>query len=445
MRCVTSSGLLGPSGYLDPVIDPSALRRRAPAIDRSLDRLVALAAIAIAVGYLVAALAATALPVTVRIGAWLPLHLALAGGASTAIAGVVPFFTAAFAAAPPADIRLRSAAVAFVAVGTAILTAGMAGRASSVAVLGGTLFVTGVVLTGFATIRPLGRALGPSRGIVTRGYVAALALVAIGATIAILFVAGWPPLLEIWVRARPAHAWLNLFGFVSLVIATTLLHFFPTVIGARIAADRPARATVAGLAVGAPVVALGLLLGSDLVAWAGAGFSLVGGAALAAYAAARWPTRGRWTTDLDWHRFAMGGLVSAIAWFEIGLLIGAGRILQFGAQPIAWAGELVAPPLVVGWMGLAVVASATHLIPAIGPGSPAVHARQRALLGRAAVLRLLIANAGTAALAFGPPLGFGTVGQIGLVLVAAALVATAALLATAVAIGLGRERRPASA
>ena len=38
---------------------------------------------------------------------WLPLHLALAGGASTAIAGVMPFFVAALAASPPASARLR--------------------------------------------------------------------------------------------------------------------------------------------------------------------------------------------------------------------------------------------------------------------------------------------------------------------------------------------------
>ena len=38
-----------------------------------------------------------------------------------------------------------------------------------------------------------------------------------------------------WLSLHLALAWFNLVGFVSLVIATTLLHFFPTVVGARMA------------------------------------------------------------------------------------------------------------------------------------------------------------------------------------------------------------------
>ena len=49
--------------------------------------------------------------------AWLPLHLVLAGAAGTAIAGVLPFFTAALAVAPPADPRARLAAVGLIVVG----------------------------------------------------------------------------------------------------------------------------------------------------------------------------------------------------------------------------------------------------------------------------------------------------------------------------------------
>ena len=65
-------------------------------------------------------------------------------------------------------------------------------------------------------------------------------------------------MVGLWAYLKPAHAWLNLVGFVSLVIATTLLHFFPTVIGARIRRSRVAYATVIGLALGASLVALGL-------------------------------------------------------------------------------------------------------------------------------------------------------------------------------------------
>jgi hypothetical protein len=57
----------------------------------------------VAAAFLVAAAASLTLPAGATRGLWLPLHLALAGAATTAIAAVMPFFAAAFAAAPPAD------------------------------------------------------------------------------------------------------------------------------------------------------------------------------------------------------------------------------------------------------------------------------------------------------------------------------------------------------
>jgi nitrite reductase (NO-forming) len=422
------------------LIQPAALRRRASPIDRSSDRWVALVAIVVAVAFLVAAIVATALPEQERLGAWLPLHLALAGAASTAIAGVMPFFTAAFAAAPPSDVRLRITAVGSVALGAACVAVGFAGNASGLAVVGGCLYAVGILLTVAATVRPLRQALGPSRGLVIQGYVAALCEVAVGASIATLFLAGWPPIVSNWAIVKPAHAWLNLVGFVSLVIATTMLHFFPTVVGARIVPHGSARSTVVGLAVGAPVVAVGFVTASDLVARVGAIVVIGGATGLAVYVARIWRTRARWTTDRDWHRFAIGGLVSAIAWLELGLAVAAGRLLAFGADPAGWKIETIAGPLVVGWVGLAIIASATHLLPAIGPGDPATHARQRQRLGRWAVMRLAILNAGVLAFAVGLPLGSAPLVSLGAALVAIGLGISAGLLATAA--GMGARHAP---
>ena len=418
------------------MIDSSALRRRALPIDRSGDRWVAVGAIGLAICFIAAALAALALPVETRHGVWLPLHLALVGGATSAIVGVMPFFSAAFAAAPPSDTRLRWSALGAVALGALGVAVGVSGPVSGLAVAGGAAFIGGIILTGIVTTRPLRGALGASRGIVTKGYVAALGDVAIGATTATLFLAGWPPLLEAWARLKPAHAWLNLVGFLSLVIATTLLHFFPTVVGARIASHRSARVTVIGLGIGAPLVALGYAASSDLVARSGALVAFAGAAALGFYARRIWPARGRWTTDPDWHRFAMVGLISALAWFEVGMAVMAGRVLVFGAAPEAWSIEAVVGPLVVGWAGFAGLASATHLLPAIGPGDQIVHGRQRALLGRAAKARLVGLYMGVAGLSVGIPLGATGVVTIGVIVSGMALLTTAALLAGAVALGL---------
>ena len=80
---------------------PAELRRggdlafRPPPINRSFERRIVVSGILVAAAFLVAALASTSLPAADRRGIWLPLHLALAGGASTAIAAVMPFFVAA--------------------------------------------------------------------------------------------------------------------------------------------------------------------------------------------------------------------------------------------------------------------------------------------------------------------------------------------------------------
>jgi nitrite reductase (NO-forming) len=396
-------------------------------------------AVGLAIGFLVAALLSALLPESVRRGTWLPLHLALAGGATTAIAGVMPFFSAAFAAAPPSDLRLRTGAVFAVALGAVGVTLGVIGNSPLVAGASGLAFIVGVALVGVATLRPLRAALGPSRGIVIQGYVVALTEIAVGATLATLYTAGWSPLVMSWATLKPAHAWLNLVGFVSLVVATTLLHFFPTVIGARIAARPSARLTVVGLASGPVLVALGFALRMDLVAQLGAVIVIAGALALGAYAIATWRTRATWTTDHQWHLFAMGGLISGLVWFWVGMGIAAGQVIVRGSSPGAWSINAVFGPLVVGWIGLVVLASATHLLPAVGPGDSATHASQRAILGRLAALRLAVANVGVAALSAGLPLDLDLLVIAGTVLIGLPLAATALLFVNAMLIGLRRS------
>jgi nitrite reductase (NO-forming) len=410
--------------------------RRRP-IDRSADRRVTLVGIALALMFLALALLSFALPESVRRGAWLPLHLALAGGATTAIASVLPFFVAAFAAAPPADSRLRAAALSCVAGGTGVVTLGIVGMLAPLAAAGGVLFIGGVCLLALAVVRPLAGALGPSRGIVTRAYLGALVMVALGALLGTLDLAGFGPVAQAWDRLKPAHAWLNLVGFVSLTIVATLVHFWPTVVGARIGAFRSGRVAVVATSLAPIVVGLGYWLASDLVVQTGALLGLTGALAAAVYAARVWRTRAHWTTDPGWHRFAIGGLASALAWFTIGMAVLAGRALVSGAWPGGWSIDWVMGPLVVGWAGLAIVASATHLVPAVGPGGPAAHARQRVVLGRWSLTRLLALNTGVGAVAVGLPARMDAVAAAGAVILAATLALSLALFAIAIAVARG--------
>ena len=92
-------------------------------------------------------------------------------------------------------------------------------------------------------------------------------------------------------------------------------------------------------------------------------------------------------------------------------------------------------------MGLAVLGSATHLLPAVGPGDSTAHRRQRAVLGRWATARLIVANGGVAGLAIGLPLHLAAVATGGAILLALGLGSTAVLMAGAIRLGLGRAGR----
>ena len=398
----------------------------------------AVASVVIAAGFLLVAAAAALSRATGNeaLPPWLPLHLALAGGASTAIAGVMPFFVAALAAGYPAPVRLRASAVALVAIGAALVSVrGFAPSAALVPAAGGCVYLAGIAVLALA-VRASGRAgLMIRRPIVIVGYSLALLNVAIGASLGTLAAAGWVPVIERWAALRPAHAWSNVIGFVSLVIVSTLLHFLPTVLGTRI--EQRGSAVVAVLATGAaaPILVTGQLTGHETVAGGGAVLAVVGAGALVLEASQVYRSRGTWTTDPGWHRMAGVGLLAGVGWFAVGCTLAAGLVLAAALGLVtageAWSSPLVAVPLALGWAVQVLISSWTHLLPSIGPGGPREHGVQRGVLGRAATPRLVGLNVGTGLLAVGWLLGIGVLAGAGAVLAAGAVVASVGLAASA--------------
>lgn len=397
-----------------------------PPISRSEDRLITFGGVATAAGLLGIAVASIALPEAARRGLWLPLHLGLAGAAGTAIAAVLPFFTAALAVAPPARAAIRVAAVACVAVGALVISGGVALNATSLAVAGGLVYIAGLAAIALAAFTPLRGSLGPRRRLVETAYAAALVQVVVGAATATALLAGFVPVVERWALLKPAHAWLNVFGFLSVVVAATLLHLAPTVAGTRIRARASAVVAVVGLSAGAPIVALGLALASDPVARLGAVIEILGAASLVVHAFAVWRARGAWTTNPAWHRVTGWSLTIAPLWLLVAVAIAAGRVVDAGASPASWSLDLLAAPLAVGWVAQVIVGSWSHVLPAIGPGDMPAHARQREILGFGALPRFVALNGGV---------GLVTLG--GLVEAAALITAGAVLIVAALAVGLG--------
>ncbi|MBI3748659.1 MAG: hypothetical protein HY262_07430, partial [Chloroflexi bacterium] len=375
-----------------------------PMIRRSGDRAVTSAGVRVAAGLL--GLAGVSV-VRAALGGtiWLPLHLALAGAAGTAIASVLPFFTTTLGKAAPAPGSVRVAAVGLVAGGTLLAGYGMSSGQPGVAAIGGASYIAGLGATAAAAFLPLRKALGFRIRLVELAYLAAIAEVVLGVAMATAMLAGWAPVAEAWGSLKPAHAWLNVFGFVTVVVAASLTHLAPTVAGGRIRPRRSASVALAFLMLGAPLVAIGFATGWDPIGRGGAIVELLGGAALTVHGAAVQRDRGRWTSDAGWHRFAGLSLVTAPGWLLIALAISAGRVLWLGPVPAAWDLRLLIVPLVAGWVGQVLVASWTHLVPAVGPGDQLRHAVQRRWLGRASTVRWLAWNAGAALWTVGLPAG----------------------------------------
>src|SRR3990170_719311 len=174
------AGIVTPMERGLPIVQLAGPSSGRPPISRSADRRVTAAGLTAAGTFLAAAVLATLLPDAARRGTWLPLHLALAGGAGTAIASMMPFFAAALAAAAPVDARLRRAAIGAVAIGALLATLGVVAGAGAVAVLGGLAYLAGLAGVGWATFAPLHRGLGPRGGIVAVAYGAGLAQLAAG-------------------------------------------------------------------------------------------------------------------------------------------------------------------------------------------------------------------------------------------------------------------------
>lgn len=416
--------------------------RRRPIV-RDQDRRLTVVGVLIAIGFVLAAIIAAVLGTEDGRITWLPLHLGLAGGAGTAVASVLPFFTTALAVAAPASPWLRAGAIGLVAMGAASVSISVAGGEAFLGHIGGSAYLAGIAGVAIVALKPLRGALGPRRRRVELAYAVALLHVAISVAIATAFLAGWVPVMERWAVLKPAHAWLNVVGFVSLVIVATLVHLAPTVEGTRIRPRRSAFIAIGGIGFGVPMIAAGYALEADLLARAGALVVMAGAIGVPAHALAVARDRGHWTTDPGWHRLTAHSLRAASGWFALAILAAAGRVVWLGADPAGWSIGLVAAPLAIGWVLQVLIASWSHLLPAIGPGDQWAHAAQRQILGRLALVRSTALNVGVGLLWAGSALEVPVVATIGGAAVAATALGAVALAGAAVRSGMRSGTRPA--
>ncbi|MBA3688651.1 MAG: hypothetical protein H0W81_07470 [Chloroflexi bacterium] len=364
---------------------------------------------------------------------WLPLHLAMAGGAGLAIAALLPHFTVSLSGSRPAPAPARAVGLLLIGGGALSVAVAFPAGWGPVAVSGAVAYALGIVATAALAFFPARAGLGRRFGVVEVAYGLALANAAAAVTLAILRLTDVATLSGAWLGLKPAHAWLNLVGFVTLVVAATLIHLYPTIVGSRIR-SRPALVVlVVGIGLGAPSTALGYALGSDVIARIGAVAVSAGAVAMVMVAVGAWEGRGNWTTDPAWHRLTIGHLSASVAWLAAGIGVLLVGVAADGADPAGWSLARVIGPLGSGMALQALVGAWSHLLPSVGPGDVARHAAQRRELARWATPRLVSWNVATALLtggAFGPAWLTGA----GLALLGMTLLVSVALLGRALVV-----------
>ncbi|HEX6139576.1 MAG TPA: hypothetical protein VF013_03830 [Candidatus Limnocylindria bacterium] len=419
----------GPLGEAPAQAGASSLRAELAArIDRGrAERRVLRTGLILIGGFVVATLVSAVLGGTARVG-WPTLHIALVGAATVGIGTFMPHFAVTLAGTTPEPAPARLLVLGLLAVGAAGVIGGVGYGIGWLVVAAGMLLLAGVLGTGWMTFAPMRRGITRRHPVVQLTYGAALLQVAVGASIAMLLYAGWPPVVSHWAELKVAHAWLTLFGFVSLTVVATLVYLFPTVTGARIRVHPSLMVLVVGCVAGPPLVALGAAVDAGPLVAAGAWLTVTGAIGQAWYVIDIWRRRGRWAFDHAWHRIVIAHLAAGPAWFLVAVVVVAFAI-GLGTPVSGWSVGAATVPLLGGWVVQELIGSWSHLLPAVGPGDAAAHARQRDLLGLWPIPRLVALNLGVALAWAGLELRLPALTVAGAALLLAATALAVALLA----------------
>ncbi len=364
-------------------------------------------------GWMVLALLSLALPPDRRVGVWLPLHLALAGGVSVAISGAMGMFSQVLTAAPPHPAWKSALQFLLVNGGVALVAAGFVTRQPGVVAVGGTAFAVSMVLLGAMVARSWLRGLNRRHGVPVFLYLSAIASVITGATIGTLLGSGIVDDAGLYVALRQAHMCLNVLGWASLSIAGTLITLFPSVLKVKMVAwngRRPARALVGGTF----VLAAGLGLRSTPVA-------LVGALGYAGGAIAVWWMLVRTVSGERRFPIPLSGrhMLAAASWWIVGtvamlvMFVRDGPVLVRSAFLAIFVGGWIVQTLVGAWL---------YLLPVWRPGHPDERGRWVRIGEAGAWVQLLAINGGLLLFLAGGLAGRGAdLGKAGLGLMVAGI------------------------
>jgi nitrite reductase (NO-forming) len=378
--------------------------------------------------WLTAAFASLLLPADVRLGVWLPLHLALAGAVSVAIAGAMQNFALTLSAAPDASPRTVWAQFAAANLGALLVAVGYPSETGWLVAVGGALFVLAASVLGWLLARARRIGLNRRHVLPFAMYGAAIVAVLVGGTLGAVVGSRVVDDPLTWLELRRAHLTLNVLGWVSLTIAGTLVTFLPTVLRIRMPAWH-GTASGALLVAGVAGVALGLGLDAQPVALVGAVAYGAGALGLAWMVVKAFRMPRSWPVPV-----AAKHIVCALAWFVVGALL----LPWMLGEDLLASREVFLAIFVGGWALQTLLGAWQYLLPMARPGHPDERRAWLAAIETGGSMQVLALNLGVALLALnGADALPGWVGRAGATL---ALVGGAMALAKAWAFpALGRS------
>lgn len=361
-------------------------------------------------GWLLAAAVVAVLDPATPAPRWLLIHLLLLGAASHAILVWSRYFADALLHVAPGegDRRRQSIRLLLADLGALAVLVGVTAVAWPLTLAGAAAFSGAVVWHGVGLARLLRHALGSRFAPMVRYYVAAAALLPVGAGLGSWLARGVDGSLE--ERVVLAHAAINLLGWVGLTVLGTLVTLWPTMLRTRIepGAERAARRALPLLLIGIGGVAGGALVGVRLLAAAGLAVYLLGagttGAALVGTARRKAPAG-----------FATWSVAAGLGWLLGGLALVLAVLVGGSWASVGAALDRVAPLLAVGFGAQVLLGALSYLLPVVLGGGPAVVRARNAVVDRGARSRVVVANLALLAVALPVPPAV-PVGLVGLAL-----------------------------
>ena len=350
------------------------------------------------------------LPADVRLGIWLPLHLAVAGAASSAIFGAAQLFSTTMTNTLDPPTRVVWTEFGLVNLGVAAIAIGRVAAWGWLVAVGGAAFVCAACLLAWVIRRAWTTGINKRHPLPISLYGFAVGCVIVGGLLGATLGSGRLTNANAYLAVKHAHMALNVLGWVGVTIAGTLITLLPTTLRVKMPAWH-GRGASTSLAAGVVLLAAGFALRVTVVAAAG-GLAWLAGAAGVLWMVTRvLRTQRRWRAPISARH-----LLAGVCWFAVGSAGLAWAAVRGVAGFDAFRTDFLVV-FVFGWIVQTLLGAWLYLLPMQRPAHPDERRATLVALEFGGWVELVALNVGVALMATrGAGWVSSTVGSAGVVL-----------------------------